>query len=141
MRIPGYISSGRGKRGRARGASAFFEGYCAGLEGIEEYSHLIVLYWSHLRDNEKDRQTLLVTPKRHALRVERGVFASRSPSRPNPIAVCVTQLLKVEKYSMTVKGLDAFEVSPIIDVKPYLPRADFFPNARVLAWTEEGPPT
>jgi tRNA (Thr-GGU) A37 N-methylase len=75
------------------------------------------------------------------LRVEKGVFACRSPSRPNPIAVCVMQVLKVEECTLTVKRLDAFEVSPIIDIEPYLPRADIFPNARVLAWTEEGPST
>ena len=117
------------------------EEYRAGLKGVEEYSHLIILYWSHLRDNEKDRQTLLVVPKKHELNVEKGVFACRSPSRPNPIALCVTQLLKVEECTLTVGGLDAFEGSPIIDIKPYLPRADCFPNAHAPAWTKKGPTT
>lgn len=129
------------KEGKQEARIRIFEDYCAGLKGIEEYSHLIILYWSHLRDNEKERRTLLVTPKKHALNVEKGVFACRSPSRPNPIALCVTQLLKAERCILTVKGLDAFEASPIIDIKPYLPRADLFPNAQAPAWTEEGPPT
>jgi tRNA-Thr(GGU) m(6)t(6)A37 methyltransferase TsaA len=129
------------KEGEQEARIRIFEHYCAGLKGIEEYSHLIILYWSHLRDNDKERRTLLVTPKKHALNVEKGVFACRSPSRPNPLALCVTQLLKAEGCILTVKGLDAFEASPIIDIKPYLPRADLFPNAQAPAWTEEGPPT
>jgi len=112
-----------------------------GLKGIEEFSHLIILYWFHLRDNEKERGTLLVFPRRHAVNVEKGVFACRSPSRPNPIGLCVVELLEVEGGTLTVRGLDAFEGSPIIDIKPYLPRADSIPNARVPSWTLKGPPT
>lgn len=118
-----------------------FQEYCAGLKGIEEYSHLIILYWFHLRDNEKERQTLLVFPRRHEVNVEKGVFACRSPSRPNPIALCVVQLLKAENCVLTVKGLDALEGSPIVDIKPYLPRADSIPNAEAPPWTDVGPPT
>jgi tRNA-Thr(GGU) m(6)t(6)A37 methyltransferase TsaA len=118
-----------------------FEKYCAGLRGIEEYSHLIILYWFHLRDDEKNRQTLLVIPRTHALRVERGVLACRSPSRPNPIGLCVTQLIRVKECTLTVKGLDALEGSPIIDIKPYLPRADLIPNACAPDWSKNGPPT
>jgi len=118
-----------------------FPEFCAGLKGIEDFSHLIILYWIHLRDNEEERSTLLVFPKRHAVKVKTGVFASRSPSRPNPIGLCVVELLKVEKCVLTVKGLDAFEGSPIIDIKPYIPRADSIPNARVPEWTWHGPKT
>ena len=129
------------KEGEQEARIRIFEGYCEGLKGIEEYSHVIILYWSHLRSDEKNRGTLLVTPKRHALNVEKGVFACRSPSRPNPIALCVTQLLKIEGCVLTVKGLDAFQGSPIIDIKPYLPRADMVSDAQTPAWTEEGPST
>jgi tRNA-Thr(GGU) m(6)t(6)A37 methyltransferase TsaA len=129
------------KAGEQEAQVRILEQYCAGLTGTEEYSHLIVLYWLHQRDSEKDRQTLLVMPRKHALNVEKGVFACRSPSRPNPIGLCVTQLLKVEECMLKLKGLDAVEGSPIIDIKPYLPRADLFPNAHAPAWTNEGPPT
>lgn len=129
------------KEGEQEARIRIFENYCAGLKGIEEYSHIIILYWAHMRNNEKNRATLLVTPKRHALNVEKGVFACRSPSRPNPIALCITQLLKTERCTLIVKGLDAFEASPIIDVKPYIPRADLVSNAQAPLWTEEGPST
>mgnify|MGYP000250471098 CR=1 FL=1 len=118
-----------------------FEEFCDGLRGIDEFSHLIILYWFHLRDNEEERRTLLVFPRRHAVNVEKGVFACRSPSRPNPIGLCVVRLLKVEGRILTVKGLDAFKDSPIIDIKPYLPRADSIPDAHVPSWTLQGPPT
>jgi len=118
-----------------------FHEFCAGLKGINDFSHIIVLYWAHLRDNEKERQTLLVFPRKHAVNVETGVFACRSPSRPNPIGLCATELLKVEGCNLTVKGLDAFESTPIIDIKPYLPRADRISDARTPEWTQHGPPT
>ena len=118
-----------------------FPEFCAGLKGIEDFSHIMILYWIHLRDSEEDRRTLLVFPRRHAVNVETGVFACRSPSRPNPIGLCVVELLKIEGCTLTVKGLDAFEGSPIIDIKPYIPRADSIPNARVPEWTWRGPLT
>jgi len=95
----------------------------------------------HQRDSEPERQTLLVVPRRHAVNVETGVFASRSPSRPNPIGMCVVQLLEVKDCVLVVKGLDAFEGTPIIDIKPYLPRADSVPDAHGSKWTKHGPPT
>jgi len=106
-----------------------------GLTGIEEFSHLIILYWMHMRDSEEERRTLLVYPRRHAVNVLKGVFACRSPSRPNPIGLCVVELVRVEGNMLTVRGLDAFENSPIIDIKPYLPRNDSIPDARVPEWT------
>ena len=129
------------KAGEQEARVRVFPEFCNGLKGIEDFSHLIILYWIHLRDNEEERRTLLVFPKRHAVKVKTGVFASRSPSRPNPIGLCVVELLKVEKCVLTVKDLDAFEGSPIIDIKPYIPRADSIPNARVPEWTCHGSKT
>jgi tRNA-Thr(GGU) m(6)t(6)A37 methyltransferase TsaA len=118
-----------------------FPKFCSGLRQITGFSHLIILYWMHLRDKEKERETLLVFPKKHAVSIETGVFACRSPSRPNPIGLCVVELIKVEKCTLTLKGLDAVQGSPIVDVKPYLPRADCVPDARVPDWTNQGPAT
>jgi tRNA-Thr(GGU) m(6)t(6)A37 methyltransferase TsaA len=129
------------KTGEQEAKVRIFPKFCAGLKGIEDFSHLIILYWIHLRDNEEERRTLLVFPRRHAVNVETGVFACRSPSRPNPIGLCVVELLKIEECLLTVKDLDALEGSPIIDIKPYIPRADSIPNARVPEWTLQGPKT
>ena len=118
-----------------------FPEFCPGLKGIRDFSHIIVLYWIHMHDNPQDRRTLQVFPRRHAVNVETGVFACRSPSRPNPIGLCVVELLTIEDCNLKVKGLDALEDSPIIDIKPYLPRADAIPDARVPEWTLRGPTT
>ncbi|MEM3797188.1 MAG: tRNA (N6-threonylcarbamoyladenosine(37)-N6)-methyltransferase TrmO [Candidatus Bathyarchaeia archaeon] len=114
-----------------------FPEFCNGLKGVEEYSHLIVLYWLHLRDTEEDRRVLLVFPKRRAVNVLTGVFACRSPSRPNPIGLCVVELVGKEDCTLVVKGLDAMEDSPIIDVKPYIPKTDSIPDARVPEWSHQ----
>lgn len=118
-----------------------FTEFCEGLHRLNVFSHIIIIYWFHLRDNEKERRTLRVVPRRHHGAQRVGVFASRSPSRPNPIGFCVAELTKIEDCVLIVRGLDAFEGSPIIDIKPYLPRADAVPNARVPEWTLRGPPS
>ncbi|HID17493.1 TPA: tRNA (N6-threonylcarbamoyladenosine(37)-N6)-methyltransferase TrmO [Candidatus Bathyarchaeota archaeon] len=118
-----------------------FPEFCEGLKSLEEFSHAIILYWFHLRDNEAERSVLKVVPKRHPGAPQVGVFACRSPSRPNPIGLCAVELVKVEGCNLIVKGLDAVEGSPIIDVKPYLPRADSIPDARTPEWAARGPET
>jgi tRNA (adenine37-N6)-methyltransferase len=116
-----------------------FPQFCLGLKGITDFSHLIILYWIHLRDNENERSTIQVTPRRHANAPEVGVFACRSPTRPNPIGLCVVQLLKITDCVLSVKGLDAMDGSPVIDIKPYLPLIDSVPDAQVPEWTLRGP--
>jgi tRNA-Thr(GGU) m(6)t(6)A37 methyltransferase TsaA len=118
-----------------------FPEYAKGLYKLEDYSHIIVLYWLHLRDNEKDRSVLRVIPRAHEGAPEVGVFSSRSPSRPNPIGLCVVKLARIEKNILTVEGLDALVGSPIVDIKPYLPRAEMVADAKVPQWAERGPRT
>jgi len=129
------------KAGEEEADVRVFPKFRAGLKGIEDFSHIIILYWTHLRDNEDDRRVLQVVPRKHAVDVEVGVFACRSPSRPNPIGLCVVELMKVEGDILTVKGLDALKGSPVVDIKPYLPRADSVPAARIPEWARHGPPT
>lgn len=137
VRFIGVVEKVDGQLARLR----VYPEYCAGLRGVEDYSHLIVLYWLHMRDNEADRHTLLVFPRRHACNMETGVFACRSPSRPNPIGLCVVELVGIDGCILTVRGLDAVEGSPLVDIKPYSPRADAVLDARVPDWVLRGPPT
>jgi len=92
--------------------------YCEGLYRLGEHRRLVILYWFHLRDDERHRGTLQVVPRRHGETELRGVFASHSPSRPNPIGLTEVELLRVEGCTLTVRGLDALVDSPIVDIKP-----------------------
>lgn len=111
-----------------------FDDFREGLEGLDTFSHIIILYWLHLQATEERRRVLKVIPMGRAGNPKVGVFASRSPSRPNSIGLCVAELVKLEGDILSVKGLDAFEGSQIIDIKPYLPRIDAFPEAAVPQW-------
>lgn len=98
--------------------------YAAGLEGIEGFSHLILLYWM----DEARRDLVRQTP-RH-LDAPRGVFALRSPLRPNPVALSVVELLRVEGARLVVRGIDCRDGTPLVDIKPYLASTDSVPAAR-----------
>lgn len=106
------------------------EEYCPGLLRVEEYSHLIILYWFHGRDDENHRSTLQVYPRRGKVKKLTGVYACRSPSRPNPIGHTIVELLTVHQCTLRVRGLDADIGSPVIDIKPYHPAGDSIPDAR-----------
>ena len=83
---------------------------------IEEQKHLLVLYWMH-RLTESDRATLQVHPRGDMSVPLHGVFATHSPGRPNPIGVTRVELIKGEGNTLFVRGLDAFDGAPIIDIK------------------------
>ena len=93
--------------------------FCEGLYLLDEYTHLNILFWFHQRDDNEHRNVLRVVPRRHGETEERGVFASHSPSRPNPIGLTVVELVSIDGCTLMVKGLDAFEGSPVVDIKPY----------------------
>lgn len=78
----------------------------------------------------------MVFPKRRRVKIERSVFACISPSRLNPIGFCAVDL-NVKGGILTVRGLDAFDDSPIIYVKPYLPETDSFPDAKTPGWVSD----
>jgi tRNA-Thr(GGU) m(6)t(6)A37 methyltransferase TsaA len=92
--------------------------YVDGLLSIEERKHIIVLYWQHLSKRDILRH---VTPWGPELR---GVFSTRTPNRPNPIAFCVADLIKVDGNKLYVKGVDALDGSYLLDVKPYVYELD-----------------
>ena len=93
--------------------------FCEGLYRLDEYTHLNILFWFHQRDDNEHRNVLRVVPRRHGETEERGVFASHSPSRPNPIGLTGVELVSIDGCTLMVKGLDAFEGSPVVDIKPY----------------------
>jgi tRNA-Thr(GGU) m(6)t(6)A37 methyltransferase TsaA len=89
--------------------------WAKGLKGIEDFSHLIVLFWLHQAEPTK----LLIHPQRVESLPKVGVFATRSPSRPNPIGLTVVKLLKRRGRTLWIEGFDAWDKTPILDIKPY----------------------
>jgi len=89
--------------------------YAEALEGLDRFSHLLVIYHIH--------QTLGYDLKVHPMGDEslpkRGLFATRTPRRPNPVGLTVVKLLHIEGCQIAVTGLDALNESPILDIKPY----------------------
>jgi tRNA-Thr(GGU) m(6)t(6)A37 methyltransferase TsaA len=94
------------------------EKYLPGLDDVETKSHLIILSWFDRAD-----RTVLRAPPYHE-KIERGVFALRAPNRPNPVAFSVVDLLGREGNVLRVRGLDALDGTPVVDIKPYYPDID-----------------
>lgn len=95
-----------------------FPAFEGGLRDIEQASHLIVLYWGHLANRDRLQ---VQTP--HSPEIK-GVFACRSPDRPKPIAFCVAVLLQKNGRQLLVRGVDAVDGSPLLDLKPYFSHLD-----------------
>jgi len=102
------------------------------LEGVDGFSHLFVLFWLS-QVSSKQRKMLKVHPRGRMDMPLVGVFASRTNLRPNPIGLTLVELLKVDGNTLTVRGLDAFDGTPILDIKPF-DSWDTAEKARVPEW-------
>lgn len=100
------------------------EAFAQGLKDVGLFSHLILLYWL-----DRSRRDLIVQRPSHVTE-PRGVFALRSPVRPNPIGLAVVELLKVEGNRLIVRNIDCADGTPLIDIKPYFASIDAVPDAR-----------
>lgn len=100
------------------------------LDGLEGFERIWILYHFHHNTHWKPK----VMPPRGP-RVKRGVFATRSPYRPNALGLSAVELVKIEGRKVYVRGFDLLDGTPVYDLKPYLPYADSFPEARA-GWTE-----
>jgi len=89
------------------------------LIGLDQYTHIWVLFWADRADRD------VVTSDRHRRwGEERGIFASRSPARPNPIGLTVCEIIALEDCTVTVRGLEALDGTPIVDIKPFVAELD-----------------
>lgn len=91
------------------------EKYIAALDGIEDFRYLVVIYHIHRSPGYKAK----VHPRGDRSLPERGVFLTRSPCRPNPIGMTLVEVLEVNGNRIKVRGLDALDKTPILDIKPY----------------------
>jgi tRNA-Thr(GGU) m(6)t(6)A37 methyltransferase TsaA len=103
-----------------------------GLAGISSYSHLFVLFYLN-QVKTTQQKTLQVHPRGRIDLPLTGIFAVRTMLRPNPIGLTLVELIKVEDNVLTVKGLDAFNDTPVLDIKPY-DSWDVAENAKVPDW-------
>ena len=103
------------------------------LDGIEDFSHLLILYWPHLLPKER-RSVTRVHPIGNKDFPLVGVFATRSPARPNTILATVVRLLERHNNVLTVTGLDALDGSPVLDIKPHYPESVDAGQVRVPEW-------
>jgi tRNA-Thr(GGU) m(6)t(6)A37 methyltransferase TsaA len=95
-----------------------FQEFEEGLKDIEGFSHIIVIFWFH---KSQGYHLLVKTPWDDILH---GLFATRSPHRPCPLGLTVVELIARDKNILTVKGLDAIDGTPLLDIKPYIPEVD-----------------
>ena len=104
--------------------------YAEGLKDIEGFSHIFLLYWLHR-----------APPVRMVARpfledIEHGIFAIRTPCRPNPIGLSVVRLVGRENNALHIKGVDILDMTPLLDIKPYMRGFDCFPDA-LDGWKEK----
>jgi tRNA-Thr(GGU) m(6)t(6)A37 methyltransferase TsaA len=97
------------------------------LSGVETCTHIVVLYWM----DKSRRDLVLQVPRTYGK--QRGTFALRSPARPNPIAMSVARLVKVEGNKLSVVGIDCLDNTALIDIKPYFASTDAVTDA-VVGW-------
>jgi tRNA-Thr(GGU) m(6)t(6)A37 methyltransferase TsaA len=101
--------------------------WAAGLKDLATCSHIILLYWM----DKSPRNLVLQVPAHYGM--QRGTFALRSPARPNPIAMSVVQLKRIEGNTLSVVGLDCLDGTPLLDIKPYFASTDSVAEA-VVGW-------
>lgn len=120
---------------KGEGIVEVFSEYAEGLEGIEDFSHIILIAWLH-KVTEEQRKTLKVKPMRIQHLPEVGVFCTHSPHRPNPIALSIVRLVKRKGNLLHVQDLDLFVETPILDIKPV--SLSFCPkDIKVPEWDKE----
>ena len=110
--------------------------YQPGLLGLEDFSHIHVFWWFDRNDTAEKRQVLQVHPMGDPENPLTGVFATRSPRRPNLIAVTLCKIASVRDNVVEVEKIDAFDGTPVLDIKPFLPGHDSASDARVPDWVE-----
>jgi len=138
LRVIGTVRNGRDSAddrgwGDVVSTIEMIPAFAAGLEGLGAFSHVVVLFYMHL-DPDREPPTLKRRPRGRADMPELGVFAQRGRMRPNPVGVTACEIVRVVPGVLVVRGLDAVEGTPVLDLKPYVPAFDRRDDARVPEW-------
>ena len=113
-----------------KGTVEIFPEYVEGLKDLEGFSHIILIYHFHLAK----RGALKVMP--YMDNELRGVFATRAPSRPNPIGISVVRLIEIKGNILYIQDIDIIDGTPLLDIKPYVPEFDIRKVERI-GWLEK----
>jgi tRNA-Thr(GGU) m(6)t(6)A37 methyltransferase TsaA len=115
--------------------------YRSALEGLEGFSHVVVVWWCHLLDDEQYRSMTTCEQPYQGAPATLGIFATRSPARPNPIAITPVPVLGIdaERGMISIPFIDAEDGSPVLDLKPYHPATDRIREVQVPAWCRHWP--
>ncbi len=113
-----------------KGEAEVFPEFAVGLRDVEGFSHLYLIYHFH----QAGPTQLLVKPFLHD--IERGIFATRAPCRPNAIGLSVVELIRREGNVLHLSGVDILDGTPLLDIKPYTAKFDRFETTR-NGWQEE----
>ena len=113
-----------------RGAVEVFPEFAEGLQDLEGFSHIVLLYHFHRVQGVK----LVVTPFMDSQ--PHGVFATRAPKRPNPIGLSIVKLLRIEQNVLHIENVDILDGTPLLDIKPHVPEFDQ-PRVDRVGWLEQ----
>jgi len=114
-----------------------FDEYRDGLLGLDGFSHMMVFYWFDQNDTPENRKTLQVHPRKDPHNPLTGVFATHSPLRPNLIALTRCKIVAITKNSIDIEEIDAYDGSPVIDIKCYIPASVEDKDVRQPDWIKE----
>lgn len=107
------------------------------LDGLEAYSHVHLLFHFHLNAPDAKPLPKIRPPLLDGRRI--GALATRSPHRPNPIGLTIARIARIDRDTIHFESVDLVNGTPILDIKPYIPRFDSFPDARVPPWIHDPP--
>ena len=110
------------------------EPYADALLGLEGFSHILVLFWFHENDTAEQRKTLRVHPRKDKKIPLTGVFATHSPLRPNLIGLTICKIKSIRNRRIEIEDIDAFDGTPVIDVKCYIPGSTSGSEVKVPDW-------
>lgn len=116
------------------------EPYRPALKELDQFTHVMVFWWAHKHDNEKDRRVMQADLP-YAEGVRAGVFACRAEYRPNPIALSTCFMVDMDEENGLVQlaWIDAIDGTPIVDLKPYIPLSDRIRDVGVAEWFKDWP--
>ncbi len=110
--------------------------FAKGLIGLDDFSHALIIFYMHQATYVEEKHLVRHPQEREEL-PKIGIFAQRAKHRPNPIGITAVQIIEIKENILSVKGLDAINDTPVLDIKPYFPDFDFREGAKTPEWVQE----